>query len=226
MKWVPFDTNKNTEFSDYTLVIPSCGSVNVDQMCIDLFCFKYGEQIGRMVSCNVNYVVSPNPYKEGGCFASSIDVYKCSIPRIGESIGLRISSSMPLMKRKIFDYSKELIELSKILKIKELLIVRSVSSVLCVDSQIRDWPFSIRGHGQIINKLSLIPLEQYSDIQSLVKQSVFGELYHCLEISKDISISLVIFFVNEGNGFNEGKFLASALTGDTIDKVPYSWESY
>ena len=221
MKWLNF-FNEN-DYSNYNLIIPSCGCSNIDQLTIDLLCFKYGKLIGRIISDQLDFVVSPNPYKKDDTFSSSIDVYSCEIPRIGLSIVLRVASSLPNMKRRIFDYSKEILEFINLLKLKEILLIRSVSSVFCIDSQIKDWPFAVRGNGLISEKLKIIPFEQYSDGQNMLKLTIFGDLYRCLEKNSKIPLSLIVFFVNEGKGYEDAIFLFNLITQIEIKELPYSW---
>lgn len=211
-----------------TLILPSCGSSAVDQLTVDLICFKFGKLVGRFISNNIDMVVSPDPYKkEGGQLATAIDVYVGESPHLGPIAILRIASAIPKPKRKILEFAKELIQFSQENKIKDILLVRSVSSVFCLEQQIRDWPIALRIEGELASKIQFTQMEDYSQIQQVMRDAVFGDLYNCLKfIAKEsgISISTTFFFVHEGRGFNEAVFYAKQLTKEEKIEIPYSWE--
>ena len=220
MKFVPFN---ECSLSGRILVIPSCGCSAVDQLAIDLICCKYGTQIGRFISDHIDQVVSPNPYKKDGPIATSVDVYTATIKTLGDIVLLRIASSIPKPKRKILEFTKEIIEFMHEQKITNLLMLRSVSSVFCLENQIRDWPFALRVSGPLSDKIGFKPIEQYTDIQMTMKKTVYGDLYSCLEKFSDIQLTVCFYFVHEGKGFNEANFLAKKFTNDEEFPVPYSW---
>ena len=220
MKFIPFET---VNLEGRILVIPSCGCSAVDQLTVDLICNKYGTQVGRFISDHIDQVVSPNPYKKDGPIATSVDVYTATLKTLGDVVVLRIASTIPKPKRKILEFSKEIIEFMKENKLTNILMLRSVSSVFCLENQIRDWPYALRVGGPLSEKIGFKQIEQYTDLQEMFKSTTYGNLYACLEKFTDIQLSICIYFVHEGKGFNEAMFFAKKLADDEEFPVPYSW---
>ncbi|EAY22306.1 hypothetical protein TVAG_377850 [Trichomonas vaginalis G3] len=222
MKFVPIGENS---LEGRILVVPSCGSGSVDQLTVDLICYKFGKLVGRFISNNVDMVVTPDPYKkEGGELATAVDVYIGETPLLGPIALLRIASSIPKQKRKILEFSKEIAHFAQENKIKDVLFVRTVSSVFCLEQQIRDWPFALRATGKLAPKIKFNQIEDYTEVQAMLKNTVFGDLYNCLQKQPEIDLSAAFFFVHEGRGFNEAVFFAKKLTNEENIEIPYSWE--
>ena len=220
MKFVSFS---ECSLEGKTLIIPSCGCSAVDQLAIDLICYKFGKQVGRFISENIDQIVSPNPYKKDGEIATTIDVYTATLKNLGECVIFRIASSIPKEKRKILEFSKDICEFVIEQKISGLLMLRSVSSVFCLEQQIRDWPFALRVDGPLSEKIGFKAIEQYTDTQLMMKNTVFGDLHACIEKLGSIQLTTCIFFVHEGKGFNEAMFFAKKVTQEETFEIPYSW---
>lgn len=212
------------DFEGHTLVLPTCGSSAVDQLCVDLLCYKYGKQVGRILSDNIEMTASPNPYAEkDGKIASSVDIYKGEIPNIGKVVLLRIATMLPKQKRMILDFTKDILTFAENHKLSGIVLIRSVSSVFCLESQIRDWPFALRAFGPVLDQIKFKNLEPFGEGQEMLKASVLGEFFTCFERNAKLPLSMLLFFVHEGKGFNEAKFFAKNITGEEIQE-PYSWK--
>lgn len=225
MKFVPIDFSASPDFSDHYLIFPSAGSSNVDQLAIDLLCFNYGKQIGRIISDNLDFVASVNPFDPNSkILASSIDVYLCEIPNVGKSVVLRVCANLPLQKRRILNYSSELIEFIKTTKIKAVIMLRSVPAIYCIDDQIKDWPVTIRGFGETPKLFGIKPIEEYGESQELVKITVFGELFQCITKLSNIPFSVVFHFVHDGVNTNDAMVLATKITNNQALTPPPYWQ--
>jgi hypothetical protein len=55
---------------------------------------------------------------------------------------------VPAPKRRIFDYARDFSDFASDANLKQILLVRLMPSVFCIDLQIDDWPKAIRGVGQ------------------------------------------------------------------------------
>lgn len=225
MKWIPIEGAEQPNFTDHILILPSCGVANADQLSIDLICYTFGTLIGRILSDNLDFVASPDPFKEdSNRFASTIDAYKCELPKLGPCIVLRVAANLPPAKRRILDYSKEIVEFVQISHIKEVLLLRTISSVFCTDSQIHDWPRTIRAYGPLTEKLGEKKLEDYDESQEMISAAVRGELFECLRRFSKVPFSSLFFFIHEGSIMGNVLALAKVVTGSDQLKYPPSWE--
>lgn len=226
MKYVALDGNSEPDFSNHLMVLPSCGSNNVDQLCIDIICFNFGKLIGRIISDNLDFISSPNPYDlNSNILASAVDVYKCELPKLGNAIVLRVAASLPKAKRQIRDYSLELLEFATQTKIEGVFMLRSVSSVFCNGSQIADWPNTVRAEGSLNEKLNIKPIEEYGETEEMLKAAVYGELYECIKKFAKIPFSTLFYFIHEGIGPEQAKILIHSIAGGDDLKYPPSWAS-
>lgn len=225
MKWIPIESPEHPDFSNHILILPSCGSEHSDQLSIDVICATYGKIVGRILSDNLDFIASPDPFDpESNRLASSIDAYQCQLPKLGECLVLRVAANLPDSKRGILEYSKEIIKFSELAKIKEILVLRTISAVFCTDPQIRDWPKTIRSYGPLTEKLGVKPLEKYDQTQEMIEATVFGELCECIRRFTKIPFSAVFVFIHEGNIMNNIFDMAKAITGSEELKAPPSWE--
>ena len=227
MKFYPIEANTAPDFSNSTLLLPSCGQSNCDQMCIDILCFTFGSLTGRLLSDNLGFVCSPNPYTSGeGPISTSIDVYTATLPSVGKSVLLRVSANLPEQKRKLLNYTEEILEFTIHHHIKEIILVRSIPSIFCVVSQIKDWPFTIRGYGNVINSLGIKKIEEYSETQEILSNTVFGELFECFKkkIKDKDKFSAVFMFFQQEIVMECAKQLSQVICGSKDVKIPPSWE--
>lgn len=225
MKWIPIEGSEQPNFADNILILPSCGVANADQLSIDVICFTFGTLVGRILSDNLDFVASPDPFKEDSDrFASTIDAYKCNLPKLGSCIVLRVAANLPAAKRKILDYSKEIVEFAQLSHIKEILLLRTISSVFCTDNQIHDWPRTIRAWGPMTEKLGEKKLEEYDESQEMISAAVYGELFECLRRFSKLPFSALFFFVHEGSILENVLTMSKVVTDSDQLKYPPSWE--
>jgi hypothetical protein len=103
---------------------------------------------------------------------------------------------------------------------KQVVLVRSVSSVFCVDAQIRDWPKAIRAYGAI-EGLKVTAIEEYTEDD--LSATVFGELLECLKSFSDIPLAAVFVFVHEGISGEDALLLAQVISGKEELNRPEYW---
>ncbi|KAH0791466.1 proteasome assembly chaperone 2 [Histomonas meleagridis] len=224
MKWIPTESSKPSDFSDHTLIVPSCSNSNCDQIAIDILCFTFGKFVGRILSDNLDFVASPDPFDaNSNHIASTIDVYECSLPSLGKAILLRVASLLPGQKRKILNYSKELIDFSKLTNIKDILFLRSVPSIFCVDAQIKDWPNPVRAIGPLATKLNIKQLEDYDETQEALSNAVRGELFECLKRASNVPLTAVFIFFRDEDIVGCALQIAKAVCGAEELKLPPSY---
>ena len=225
MKWVSIDGAEQPDMTGKTLILPSCGTASADRMTVDLLCFNFCKLVGRLISNNLDFVASVDPFDpESKHLASSIDVYVGEIPTYGSVIVLRVAANMPTPKRQILDYAREVMEFAKSSGIKQILLLRSVSSVFCVDSQIADWPRTIRGMGKIIEPLKIKQLEEYRPEQEILQASVLGEFFECLRRIADVDFGAVFIFVHDGMVISDAAMTAQIVSGKAELKIPECWK--
>lgn len=225
MKWVSIDGKEQPDMADKTLILPSCGTASADRMVVDLLCFNFCKLVGRLISNNLDFVASVDPFdSKSNNLASSVDVYEGELPTYGPVIVLRVAANMPTPKRQILDYAREIVEFAKSSHIKQMLLLRSISSVFCVDSQIADWPRTIRGMGKIIEPLKIKQLEEYRPEQEMLQASVLGEFFECLRRTADIDFGAVFIFVNDGMVISDAAMAAQIVSGKAELKIPESWK--
>jgi hypothetical protein len=107
MIWVPI-RGARADFPDHTLVLPSCDTGRVDQLALDCLCFNAGTFVGRLISQNLDFVASQDPYHgDSTTLSSAIDVYRGDIPALGPSIFRRVASALPAAKRLVLHYAPE-----------------------------------------------------------------------------------------------------------------------
>ena len=226
MKWIPIDFSATPDFTDHYLIFPSAGCGNVDQLAIDLICFNYGKLIGRIISDNLDFIASVNPFDPNSKYlASTIDAYLCELPNLGKAVVLRVTANLPSQKRRILNYANELVEFMETTKIKSAIMIRSVPALYCIDEQIKDWPVSIRGFGETPKLFNIKKIEEYGDSQELVKITVYGELYQCFSKITKIPFSILFHFVHDGIGTRDAGICAATITGNKTLKIPPYWES-
>ena len=227
MKWVSLDGGAQPDLAGKTLILPSCGSANVDQMTIDLLCLNFCQQVGRLISDNVDFVASQNPFDPNSkVLASSIDVYTGNLPTIGPVVVLRVAASLPAAKRQILDYAREICEFAETSGVKQLILVRSVGSVFCVDTQLQDWPHTVRGFGFVCGPLKVKPMEPYNEPdQDMLKASVFGELFECIKRNTKLDFGAMFVFVHGEMVFDEALLLAKTMSGAEKLDLPYTWKA-
>lgn len=227
MKWIPIEGTEQPNFTDHILILPSCGVSNADQLSIDVICFNFGTLVGRILSDNLDFVASPDPFKvDSDCLASTIDAYKCNLPKLGQCLVLRVASNLPAAKRKILEYSKEIVEFASISHIKEILLLRTISSVFCTDSQIHDWPRTIRSWGPMTEKLSEKKLEEYDESQEMISAAVYGEFFECLRRFSKVPFSTLFCFIHEASILENVLTMTKIVTGAEQLKAPPSWEKF
>ncbi|OHT11857.1 hypothetical protein TRFO_18539 [Tritrichomonas foetus] len=225
MKWISIEGSEQPNFKDYSLILPSCGAASGDQLTIDVICATFGKLVGRILSDNLDFVASPDPFNENSNhIASSIDAYTCDLPKFGQTLVLRVASNLPSSKRKILDYSKEIVEFTEVAGITQILLIRSVSSVFCNDAQIHGWPRTIRAWGPLTDKLGEKPLESYDETQEMISAAVYGELCECLKRFAKIPFSVLFVFIHEGAIMENVVTAAKTVAGTDQLKVPASWE--
>ena len=210
--------------TDKTLILSSCGALSVDQMAIDLICFNFCSQIGRLISDNVDFLASQNPFNpESKVLASAIDVYAGDLPALGSCIVLRVAVNLPDVKRQILDYAKEICEFSE--PFKRVILLRSVPSVFGTDTQISDWPDVVRGFGSVTEVLKMKSIEDYDESQEMLKAAVFGEFFECLRRFMKVDFSAVLIFVHKAAVVSGANALAAAVSGKSDLKAPPSWDT-
>lgn len=204
------------------LIIPSCGYGNVDQLITDMICFNFCKHVGRLISDNIDFVASQNPFDpESKVLASTIDVYAGDLPTFGPVLVLRVAANLPASKRRILDYARELCEYGETAKVSGIVMIRSVASSFCIDEQLRDWPSAIRGFGDVCGKLNIKPIEKYPG-QDMLKAMVFGELFECMSRVSP-SLQAVFVFSSEDTAIDKAVLLARVISGKEDVKVPFSW---
>jgi hypothetical protein len=76
MIWLPI-LGARAEFSDHTLALPSCDTGRVDQLALDCLCFNAGTLVGRLISQNLNFVASQDPYHgDSTTLSNAIEYYR------------------------------------------------------------------------------------------------------------------------------------------------------
>lgn len=226
MKFYPVNAAAAADISGAALVLPSCGQSHCDQMTVDALCFTFGTLAGRLLTDSLSFVCSPNPYSaDSGAIATSVDVYSASLPSIGRAVLLRVAANLPEQKRKILRYSEEIVDFANENGISEIILVRSVPSIFCVDSQIRDWPFTVRGYGSAVGRLGIRKMEEYSETQEMLANTVFGELFECLKrrIADKERLSAVFMFFQQEVVMECARQMACVVCGTKEVKVPPSW---
>lgn len=219
MKFFP-QTDK-TDFSDCTLLVPTCAYNNIDQLAIDLLCFKLNNQVGRILSDNIDAVVSPNPYDAKKPPATSLDVYYGEIKSFGKVVIIRIAASLPKQKRMMLDLAGDIVEFAESVNIKRIVIVRSFPYSLA-----SDLPEGYIGRvGELGCLEDSIKLLDSFDKNSDLYRSLLGDFFVCASAkSKNIPLSLVVYFAV---GYFRVVFpleFAKALSADETLDIPYSWD--
>jgi hypothetical protein len=212
------------EFPEHSLVLPSCDPARVDQFALDCLCFNAGTLVGRLISQNLDFVTSQDPYRGGSTtLSSAIDVYRGDVPALGPSIFLRVASPLPAAKRLLFDYAREVVDFAKAAGVRQILLVRSVASLFCIDAQIADWPLPIRGFGPAVNLLRIKPLEDYAGTSDTLKAAVVGEFFECLRRLSALPFGAVFMFVEEPVTKTEAAVLARTVSGLEKMNEPPGW---
>ena len=226
MKWIPAEgAPQEPSFSGHTLVLPSCGAASGDQLVVDLLCFNFGKFVGRLLSDNLDFVASSDPFDEkSDHVSSSIDAYICDFPKFGKSVVLRVAANLPAAKRRILEYAKEISEFAKISNFQNVILIRSISSVFCTDSQIHDWPRTIRCWGPLSEKIGEKELEKYDETQELIMAAVYGELCECLKRNLTIPFSGIFVFIHEGHIMENVALTSKIISGAEELKTPPSWD--
>jgi hypothetical protein len=223
MTWISINDHPS-DFSGRTLLLPSCGASNVDQLCLDVLCFNFGTLVGRLLSRNLEFVASRDPFSEtSNVLSSSIDVYSCELPLFGPSVLLRVSAGLPAAKRQILDYSKELAEFAGRSNIARIVLVRSVASVFCVDTQLQEWPLVVRGVGTFPGPLKIKPLEEYGETQEMIRWAVRGELLECLTRFSPVPFAAVLMFDDDPSRAESAVAFARLIGGREELRVPPAW---
>jgi hypothetical protein len=76
MIWVPI-LGARAEFPDHTLALPSCHRGRIDQLALDCLCFNAGTLVRRLVSQNLDFVASQDPYDgDSTTLPSAIECYR------------------------------------------------------------------------------------------------------------------------------------------------------
>ena len=224
MKWLSLDGAERPDMTGKTLILPSCGSANADQMTMDLLCLNFCKQIGRLISDNLDFVASLNPFDpESNVLASSIDVYAGDLPSLGHVIVLRVAANLPAAKRQILDYAREICQFAEESGLRQILLVRSIGSVFCNDSQIQDWPKTIRGYGFICDSAKVKAIEEYGPEQEVLKASVFGELFECIRRHSKPQFGAVFVFVHGEMIIDQAVLLAQTISGAEKLNLPSTW---
>jgi hypothetical protein len=225
MIWVPV-TGDQPDLVDHTLILPSCDPSKVDQLAVDCLCFNFGTLIGRLISPHLDFVVSQDPYRTNTASVStSIDVYSGEVPPFGRTVLLRVSSLLPSTKRRILDYSKDLIAFSQSSKCKQILLLRAVSSVFCIEPQIQDWPKTIRAVGAAVDILKIAPLEDYGEANEPLRATVVGDLFTCLHSLTTLPFGAVFTFVEDGENAEQAVVLAQTVSGKADLNIPPAWRA-
>jgi hypothetical protein len=223
MQWISAD-GAECDFSERVLIIPSCDVSKVDQLAVDCLCFNFATLAGHLISHHLDFVASQDPYHpDNGSLSTSIDVYSGDLPSIGPVVLLRVSAPLPSTKRRILDYSKEVIVFSQSSKCKQLLLLRSVASVFCIEPQIRDWPNTMRAYGAIGGAVKVTALEEYSDEDGLLKCTVLGDFLKCLQSLTVVPIAALFLFVEDGEVNEQAVVFARALSGKDDLNIPPAW---
>jgi hypothetical protein len=172
----------------------------------------------------VDFVASRDPFSDtSNILSSSIDLYSSELPLFGPAVLLRVSAPLPAAKRQILDYSKEICEFATRSGFSRLILLRSVASVFCVDSQLQNWPHVVRAIGPLPDALKIIPLEDYTDTQEMVRWAVKGELFECLTRFAPVPLSTVFLFVDDPSKTESAVAFARLVAGKEDMKIPPSW---
>jgi hypothetical protein len=223
MQWVPVD-GADCDFADRVLVLPSCDVSRVDQLAVDCLCFNFGTLVGHLISRHIDFVASQDPYRpDAGALSTSIDVYSGELPAVGPAAILRVSAPLPASKRRILDYSKEIVTFSQSCQCKQILLVRSVAAVFCIEPQIKDWPNTMRAYGKVGGAVSLTPLEEYGEDDALLRATVLGDFLKCLQVLTVVPFAAVLLFVEDGETNEQAVVFARALSGKDDLNIPPAW---
>ena len=215
-------TDDEESLLNSTILVPTIGCGAVDQLTIDLLCFNFGKKVGAIQSDHIGYFSSPNPYDStSNDYATAIDVYLMELPTLGKCLALRISSLLPSVKKELIEFADDIVEFYEKVQALRIVLVRSAPAMYGIDSQIREWPRCFRqSHQQIFD---VKELEGYSEIQVQRERAVKGDLIRCME-TKEIVLSCIYFFVNEGINTEEAIVFAELISGKSGIKKPRSWD--
>lgn len=205
-------------------MLPVWGVGSVDQMVADLICFNAGTFIGRIITDVLDPVITPNPYgSDDPPFSSTIDIYECDLP-IGKTLLLRIIAVCPDQKRQIGEFAREITNIAQSLNVRELFLIRSASSILCLESQIKNWPRAIRITGNLSDKLDIPLMEQYGDSRENIRKATFGDVYTCIKSSSTKPVTMAFVFAGRAHTIAGALHLAQKLTAKEQLQIPPSWE--